>query len=75
LRAYLEGLRRRAAGYFAAAGEALRAPARPALRHLPVLAVLGARRLRAPPRRAEADIRPLDLYNAWIAARRAARAR
>jgi phytoene synthase len=75
LRAYLEALRRRAADYFTAAGGALRAPARPALRHLPVLAALGARRLRVPPRRAEADFRPLDLYNAWTAARRAARAR
>ena len=74
LRSYLEELRLRAAGYFAAAGTALRAPARPALRHLPVLAALGARRL-SERRRPEADFRPGDLYNAWTAARRAARAR
>jgi phytoene synthase len=75
LRAYLEGLRRRAAAYFATAGDALHAPVRPALRHLPVLAALGARRLTERRRRDGADFRPGDLYNAWTAARRAARAR
>jgi hypothetical protein len=45
------------------------------LRHLAVLATLGARHLHGRKHRAGADFRLADLYNAWSTARRAAAAR
>jgi phytoene synthase len=55
---------------FAQAGDLLTMPERSALRHLAVLAALGARRVTAQAS-AGADFRFTDLYNAWNAARRA----
>jgi phytoene synthase len=78
LQGYLLRLRRQAGAYFAAAAAAAAALGpehRPPLRHLPVLAALGARHLHERRRRAGADFRLGDLYNAWNAARRAALAR
>jgi phytoene synthase len=75
LQAYLIQLRRRAAGYFSNAAAALGPEERPALRHLPVLAALGATHLNDRQRRPDTDFRLGDLYNAWNAARRAAIAR
>ena len=71
LQAYLDGQRRRAVELYAAAA-ALPRTERAALRHLLVLAALGAKRLRE---RAAgtADRRLFDLYLAWMTARRAAR--
>ena len=74
LQEYLEQLRLRAAGYFARAATALDPPARPGLRHLQVLAELGAKRPCSRECRSGADFRPSDLYTAWKAARRAAAA-
>jgi phytoene synthase len=72
LQAYLDGQRRRAAELYAAA-ELLPRAQRAALRHLLVLAALGAKRLRG--RAAGTDGgRLLDLHLAWRTARRAARA-
>jgi 15-cis-phytoene synthase len=71
LQAYLDGQRRRAAALYAAADSLPRAE-RGALRHLLVLAALGAKRLRE--RRAGTNGgRLVDLYLAWTTARRAAR--
>ena len=75
LQAYLDAQRRRAAEYFSAAPRALLAAERPALRHLAVLAALGAAHLHGRRNPSSADFRLADLYNAWNAARRAAAAR
>lgn len=75
LHAYLERQRERAAQYYAAARHALPAAERAALRHLTVLAALGATHLQSHRHPSSADFRPADLYNAWNAARRAAAAR
>jgi phytoene synthase len=69
LRTYLDELRGKAARHFADAARALAPADRSPLRHLAVLAALGAKRLG---RRGGADFRVADLYNAWTAARRAA---
>ena len=75
LQGYLGAQRRAATAYFSDADAALPPTDRPALRHLPVLAALGKRRLTRPERGtgAGADFRLADLYNAWITARRATR--
>lgn len=75
LQDYLARSRRRAAGYFASAASALDTSARPGLRHLQVLAALGAGHMNGGRRRSEADFRLGDLYNAWNAARLAAAGR
>jgi phytoene synthase len=75
LRTYLNHLRQRAAAYFSNAAAALAPDERRQLRHLLVLATLGAKHLNDGGRRAGADFRLADLYNAWSAARRAAAAR
>jgi phytoene synthase len=75
LAAYLKWMRERAAHDFANAATALAPQERPSLRHLLVLATLGAKHLNGRERRADADFRLADLYNAWTAARRAAAAR
>lgn len=70
---YLNELRGRAARRFEDAAGALPARERAANRHLLVLAALGARRMRGrtePP----GAFRPADVFVAWSAARRAARA-
>jgi phytoene synthase len=72
---HLTRLRGRAAACFSTAAAALGAGERPPLRHLTVLAALGAKHLNDRPRRSGADFRVGDLYNAWQAARRAANAR
>jgi phytoene synthase len=71
LNAYLERMRAHAAHYFANAAAALAPQERPPLRHLLVLATLGAKHLNARKRGVGADFRLADLYNAWSAARRA----
>jgi phytoene synthase len=71
LQAYLDGQRRRAAELYAATAELPRAE-RAALRHLLVLAALGAKRLRERPA-GTGGRRLFDLYLAWMTARRAAR--
>jgi phytoene synthase len=75
LDAYLNRMRDHAARNFANAAAALAPPERPPLRHLVVLATLGAKHLNTRERRAGTDFRLADLYNAWSAARRAAAAR
>jgi 15-cis-phytoene synthase len=70
LQAYLEGLRGRAARLFHAAAAGLPEAQRAPLRHLLVLAALGARHLRGG---GQGGFRPGDLYQAWSTARRAAR--
>ena len=75
LASYLQELRRKAAGYFATAARALDPADRPALRHLAVLARLGATHLQNHRNPASADFHFADLYNAWNAARRAAAGR
>ncbi|MGD0505061.1 MAG: squalene/phytoene synthase family protein [Steroidobacteraceae bacterium] len=70
LQAYLDGLRGRAERLFNAAADGLPEVERPALRHLLVLAALGARHSRRDVKRTGA-FRPADLYQAWVAARRA----
>jgi 15-cis-phytoene synthase len=75
LNAYLERMRAHAAHNFANAAAALAPQERPPLRHLLVLATLGAKHLKAGERRAGTDFRLADLYNAWTAARRAGAAR
>jgi phytoene synthase len=72
---YLAHLGRRAAACFERAATLLPPADRPAQRHLAVLAALGRRR--SDPARSSrgTDFRPADLYNAWIAARRAASGR
>ena len=67
LKTYLDDLHRTAARHFAAAALVLGTADRSRLRHLSVLAVLGAKHLG---RRGGADFRLADLYNAWSAARR-----
>jgi phytoene synthase len=74
LQEYLGRLLGRAAGYFASAATALRREDRQGLRHLLVLAELGARNLN-PPRRSREHVSLRDLYHAWNAARRATLAR
>jgi phytoene synthase len=71
LKAYLERMRAHAACYFAKAAAALAPQERAPLRHLLVLARLGARHLNARERHAGTDFRLADLYNAWTVARRA----
>jgi len=75
LRIYLDQLRQKADGYFSIAATALAPDERPPLRHLLVLAALGAKHLNDGKRHTSADFRLADLYNAWNAARRAAAAR
>jgi 15-cis-phytoene synthase len=72
LQSYLDGVRRRAAEFFAAAADVLPREERAPLRHLLVLAALGAKHLnsRRPP--ADVNFRLRDLYLAWSTARRAA---
>jgi phytoene synthase len=72
---YLDGVRRRAAGFFGVAAGALDPGDRPALRHLAVITRLGSRHLAAGGGASGADFRFADLYNAWSAARRAAAGR
>ncbi len=72
LAGYLENLRRTAAGHFSTAAAALDPTERPALRHLAVLARLGAIHLQVGRSPSVADFRFADLYNAWSTARRAA---
>lgn len=72
LQAYLTGLRVRAERLFLSAADGLPGEERPALRHLLVLAALGARHSRGDARRPGA-LRPADLYKAWSTARRAGR--
>ena len=69
LQAYLDGQRRRAAELYTAA-ESLPRPERAALRHLLILAALGAKRLRARGARTSGFF---DLCLAWTRARSAAR--
>jgi phytoene synthase len=73
LQTYLEKARRRARQYFTAAAEAVPRPERARLRHVAVLATLGAQHLNWQETRGAPMIRPLDLYLAWTSARRAAR--
>jgi len=75
LQTYLNQLRQRAAGYYAKAAASLAPDERPPLRHLLVLATLGAIHLNGRKRRSGADFGLADLYNAWNTARRAAAAR
>ena len=70
LQAYLDGLRSRAERLFNAAADGLPGVEHPALRHLLVLAALGARHSRSGVKRTGA-FRPADLYQAWVTARRA----
>jgi len=72
LQSYLDGVRRRAAQFFASAADLLPRGNRAPLRHLLVLAALGVKHLnsRRPP--ADANFRLQDLYLAWRTARRAA---
>jgi len=74
LRTYLNQLRQRAAGYYSTAAAALAPGERPQLRHLLVLAALGAKHLDRRKPRSDADFGLADLYNAWNTARRAAAA-
>jgi phytoene synthase len=69
---YLSQLRQRAAGYYSTAAAALAPDQRPELRHLLVLAALGAKHLNSRKPRSGADFHLADLYNAWNTARRAA---
>ena len=87
LRRYLNHLRQQATGYYSNVAAALAPEQRPPLRHLLVLAALGAKHSSDGERRSAnpsgnpsghpsgADFRLADLYNAWNAARRAAAAR
>lgn len=73
LQRYLDEVRRRAVDLFTAAAHAVPRTERPALRHLAVLAALGANRLRDVGRPDGATrVRLRDLYLSWSAARRAA---
>jgi phytoene synthase len=72
---YLTRMREHAARHFANSAAALAPQERPPLRHLLVLATLGAKHLNGPERRAGTEFRLTDLYNAWTAARRAAAGR
>jgi 15-cis-phytoene synthase len=73
VQSYLEGLRRRAAQFFATAAEVLPRTERPRQRHLLVLATLGVRHLHSRESAPGRDFGLRDLYCAWSAARRAAR--
>jgi len=73
LQSYLDELRRRAAQLFAAAADALPRADRPQLRHVLVLAALGAKDLRGRADSRELNHRLRALYLAWRTARRAAR--
>jgi phytoene/squalene synthetase len=76
LQSYLEELRRRVVGYCAQVSETLPASEHEPMRHLLVLAALGARQAYRPggPQGPRFGLRPLrDLYLAWNTARRAAR--
>jgi 15-cis-phytoene synthase len=75
LKAYLKRMREHAARHFANAAAALAPQEQPPLRHLLVLAALGAKHLNRGVRRVGTEFRVADLYNAWTAARRAAAAR
>lgn len=70
LQSYLEELRRRALRYYSRASEALPRSEHRSLRHLLVLAAIGARQA-SRPRGGPLPLR--DLYLAWSTARRAAR--
>jgi phytoene synthase len=72
LQSYLDGVRRRAAQFFASAADVLPREERAPLRHLLVLAALGVKHLnsRRPP--ADTNFRLQDLFLAWSTARRAA---
>ncbi len=72
LQSYLEALRRRAAQLFADAATGLPAAERAQLRHVLILAALGAKNLHRPGGSADAGVRLRDLYLAWSTARRAA---
>jgi phytoene synthase len=72
LQSYLDGVRRRAAECFAAAADALPRETRAPLRHLLVLAALGAKHLNSRRAPADANFRLQDLYLAWSTARGAA---
>jgi 15-cis-phytoene synthase len=73
LQRYLDEVRRRAADLFTAAAHAVPRTERPALRHMAVLAALGANRMRDAEHPAgSARGRLRDLYLAWSAARGAA---
>jgi phytoene synthase len=71
---YLAALRLEAADCFTAADAALAATATADRRHLAVLCTLGARHLAKRTSSLATDIRVGDVYKAWQAARRAARA-
>jgi phytoene/squalene synthetase len=72
LQSYLEELRRRAVRYCSQAGEALPRSEQGPMRHLLVLAALGARQAARP----QKGLEPLrGLFLAWSTARRAARRR
>jgi phytoene synthase len=75
LDSYLTEVRSRAHAYFVEASAALLPHERPPLRHLPVLAALGANHLADRNAPSDADFRLADLYNAWNTARRAAAGR
>ena len=72
---YLAAVRAQAAAYFSKAQTTLAPPDGPPLRHLAVLATLGARRVNDRRDAAREDFHFADLYNAWNAARRAAAGR
>lgn len=72
LESYLTGVRSRARAYFLESAAALMPRERPPLRHLPVLAALGANHLADRKARGPTDFKLADLYNAWNTARRAA---
>jgi 15-cis-phytoene synthase len=75
LQVYLQQLRDRAVSYFSTAAALLPPAERSSSRHLAVLAALGLKHVQGHASPASADFRLMDLYNAWSAARRAARAR
>lgn len=71
LQAYLDGVRRRAEEYYAAAAEVMPQAARPGFRHLLVLAALGRKQLNS--QRGSSALTALeDMLLAWTTARRAA---
>ena len=72
LRSYLDGVRDRSARLYRTAADELPERERAPLRHLLVLAALGARHARSGP--GAGPFRPADLYRAWSTARRALRA-
>ncbi|HEX4153468.1 MAG TPA: squalene/phytoene synthase family protein [Steroidobacteraceae bacterium] len=72
LRSYLDRLRSRAAALYRGAADQMPGSERASLRHLLVLATLGAEHSERRTRSAGA-FRPADLFKAWSAARRATR--